>query len=232
MSIFFSEPKHGIRLMSKESTTRCSIEVLNETFILDWRRAFYWESEKILVVSDLHLGKAGHFRKHGIPIPSEIHSQDIYALNGLLADYNPNKIILLGDLFHSDFNEEWLGFKEWVLQNGAREIILVKGNHDILDDQIYQLSTMKIVDELTVGSFHFTHEFVMSELYNISGHIHPSVLLRGHARQGINLPCFCFDRASALMPAFGNFTGTYRIKPKKGSRIYAIAENHIIALIA
>jgi DNA ligase-associated metallophosphoesterase len=218
--------------MSNDTTPKCSVEVLGETFVLDWRRAFYWESENILVVSDLHLGKAGHFRKHGIPIPSEIHSQDIDFLNGLLADYNPQRIILLGDLFHSDFNEEWFEFKEWILQNKDREIILVKGNHDILDDQVYQLSAMKIVDELVIGAFHFTHEFVKSDRYNISGHIHPSVLLKGHARQGINLPCFYFDTSSALMPAFGNFTGTYRINPKKGSRIYAIAENQIIALIA
>ena len=30
----------------------------------------FWEEEKALIVSDLHFGKTGHFRKSGIAVPA------------------------------------------------------------------------------------------------------------------------------------------------------------------
>ena len=49
-----------------------TIELQGEELILTNKRAMYWAAQKALILSDLHVGKTAHFRKHGIPIPDEI----------------------------------------------------------------------------------------------------------------------------------------------------------------
>ena len=46
-----------------------SHNIFNQTFLLSAQRTVFWEEEKTLILSDLHLGKSGHFRKSGIAIP-------------------------------------------------------------------------------------------------------------------------------------------------------------------
>ncbi|HNU41619.1 MAG TPA: phosphoesterase, partial [Cyclobacteriaceae bacterium] len=66
-------------------------------------------------------------------------------------------------------------------------------------------------------------------VYNLSGHIHPAVRLKGTGRQSVMLPCFYFGKQQGILPAFGSFTGMARIVPKKEDRIFVIAENKVIA---
>jgi metallophosphoesterase superfamily enzyme len=57
----------------------------------------------------------------------------------------------------------------------------------------------------------------------LSGHIHPCVRLSGKARNSMTLPCFWFAEKFGVLPAFGDFTGTYRVVPKKGDQVYVCA---------
>ncbi|MFY0601225.1 MAG: ligase-associated DNA damage response endonuclease PdeM [Cyclobacteriaceae bacterium] len=205
--------------------------LLGQTLILHPLKSIYWKEQEALIISDLHLGKAAHFRKSGIPIPAEIHYHDFRNMNVLVSKYSPKTIIFLGDLFHSDYNEEWTDFIQWIETQGKVRIVLVRGNHDVLDDSLYQLPNFEVMESWNLSPFLFTHETVDSDEYNISGHVHPAIRLQGSARQGVTLPCFYFDERSALMPSFGNFTGGYKIKPAKSSRIFAVAEDNIIALV-
>jgi uncharacterized protein len=66
--------------------------------------------------------------------------------------------------------------------------------------------------------------------YNLAGHIHPGVSLRGKGRQSLTLPCFYFGRHQALLPAFGVFTGLARIKPVKEDKVFVIVEDKIMDL--
>ena len=56
------------------------------------------------------MGKAGHFRKNGIPITKKVHIADLQILHDLLIEHKPEEVILLGDLFHSSHNNEWQDF--------------------------------------------------------------------------------------------------------------------------
>lgn len=202
-----------------------------QNLIIDPLRAVYWIEQKMLIVSDLHLGKAGHFRKNGVPVPRQVHISDFQKLNSLIEKYTPESIIFLGDLFHSELNEEWQDFVFW--SNHHREIrqILIEGNHDILHQKAYAATQIEILQQLTLPPFHLTHVPADSELYNLAGHIHPSVRLTGSARQGATFPCFYFAARSGLFPAFGNFTGNHRIKPKKGDRVFALTGHSVIDLM-
>lgn len=204
---------------------------LAQNLFLDPLKAIFWQERKMLIISDLHIGKAAHFRKSGIPIPKSVHSHDYQNMNSLISHYEPESLVFLGDLFHSDINDEWNDFLVWLKLHEKTHMILVKGNHDILSDNIYNQSNLIITDKLLENPFLFTHEKAETKYYNISGHIHPSIRLSGAARQTISLPCFYFAKESAVIPAFGNFTGYINIKPEKDSNVFAIAEHEIIALM-
>ena len=72
--------------------------------------AVWWEAKQTLWLSDLHLGKAAHFRKHGVPIGSEPTLETVHRLREQIKGFGPSRILLLGDLFHSDINREWEPF--------------------------------------------------------------------------------------------------------------------------
>jgi metallophosphoesterase superfamily enzyme len=71
-------------------------------------------------------------------------------------------------------------------------------------------------------------ERVAENVYNVAGHIHPGVLLRGSGKQAVTLPCFHFSRQQAILPAFGSFTGLARIHPKKEDRIFVIVDETVM----
>lgn len=207
------------------------IDLGGQQLILSTEKALFWVEQRLLVVSDLHLGKAGHFRKHGIPIPSGVHHHDLFRLETLIGQFTPETVLFLGDLFHSDFNDEWLDLLQFRKRHFHVNFLLVQGNHDVMNPDIYPSSGIELVDEHTLPPFHFTHKASESDLYNISGHVHPGIRLSGAARQGISLPCFFFEKDKGIMPAFGNFTGTYKIRPTKGSRVFAVSVDGVIELV-
>jgi len=190
-------------------------------------RAILWKSKKILIVSDLHLGKAGHFRKHGIPISRKIHLTDLQILESLIRNHNPSEVILLGDLFHSFENNEWQDFITFIDIYSSVHFTLVEGNHDILDEYP---EALKCTQLLEIPPFSFTHIKENSKFFNLSGHIHPGVSVRGKARQNIVMPCFYFSSEHGLLPAFGQFTGVKKIKPKVDDQVFGIAEGTVIEL--
>lgn len=217
----------GSQSLQKEAL----FQLENQELVIDLLKAIYWPEQNMLIVSDLHLGKAGHFRKNGVPIPRQVHITDFQKLNSLITKYSPGTIVFLGDLFHSEENEEWHDFVFWSKNHENRRQVLVAGNHDVLDEKAYAGTPMEVFSELVVPPFHFTHEPLESELFNLAGHIHPGVRLSGNARQGASFPCFYFTKRSGLFPAFGSFTGTYKIRPKKGDVVFALTEDFVVALI-
>lgn len=208
------------------------IELLNEKAVLLPQKALWLKSKKTLLLADLHFGKINHFRKSGIPVPARANERNTEALITLLQATKVDRVIFLGDLFHSHYNEEWevVGQIRKHFVNCAFELVL--GNHDILSELQYKRNNLKVYfKELREGDLILTHEpmrDVPAGTYNLSGHLHPGVQLRGTGRQAVTLPCFYFGKNQGILPAFGSFTGLARIQPKKEDRIFVIAEDKII----
>ena len=193
-----------------------------ETLHLLPEKAVYWEEQHMLIVADLHLGKAGHFRKAGIPVPAAVHWHDLKVLAALLTTYQPEKVLLLGDLFHSSLNNEWWDFEGLLESFPKQQFILVKGNHDILPEPAYRQPNLEIyADVLHLSPFTFCHippeKEMVQQGYYISGHLHPGVRVIGE-----KLPCFYFSPKGAVLPAFGRFTGFINMKIQKKDRVFAI----------
>lgn len=203
-------------------------KVCEQTFQLLPEKAIYWEEQSFLILADLHLGKAGHFRKAGIPVSDMVHSKDMLNLDRLITKTKPEHVIFLGDLFHSEHNLGWPAFKRWMESKAPLTFTLVLGNHDILPEHEYQIRNLDVQEEMSIGPFKFTHIPEETELYNVAGHIHPAIKLRGKGRQSMKVPCFHFDSQRAVLPAFGAFTGTAGLKVKKADHVFAIGDHEVI----
>src|SRR5277367_3678317 len=95
------------------TNTPISFNLLNQDLLLLPQKAIYWKQEKALIAADVHLGKVGHFRKSGIAVPRDLEQDDLACLSDLIDEYRPEKILFLGDLFHSDMNADWEWFALW-----------------------------------------------------------------------------------------------------------------------
>lgn len=185
----------------------------------------------MLLLADLHLGKTAHFRKAGIAVPSAAAQSNWDRLYSLLLDYKPQKVVFLGDLFHSSYNPVWEDVGIMTVQFKYTQFLLIQGNHDILAKADYEQAGLSVYPSLEIGPFLFTHEPLeesSSEQYNLAGHIHPCVHLRGNGRQRLRLPCFYFGKNGGLLPAFGAFTGMAGIQPKDGEEVYVVAEDCVL----
>lgn len=187
-----------------------------------------------LVVSDLHFGKITHFRKNGIGIPTHGIEDNWALLRSMLLNENIDEVIFLGDLFHAHINDECYAFFDLLTQFPSISFILIKGNHDILDESIYHTGGLQVYDVLKKGPFIFTHEPLeeLTEAYCISGHIHPGVRMVGKGGQSVRLACFYFGEHQALLPAFGSFTGLKTIKPLENDRVFVCLPDEVIEVFA
>ena len=100
-------------------------------------RCLFWEEQKALILADLHFGKTGHFRKYGIAVPQSVYKEDLQRLVAQIQFFQPKQLIIVGDLFHSHANKELELFKRWRENFPGLIIHLIKGNHDILQDDWY-----------------------------------------------------------------------------------------------
>lgn len=211
-----------------------TFEFLGQTLHLHPLRALYWTEARTLLMADLHLGKSTHFRKNGIPVPAGVMDATIDQLMSVLLDFKPERVLFLGDLFHSEYNREWEAIAALISQFKDISFNLVPGNHDILDRSVYREAGLAVTEaELVEGPWLFTHhpqEELSPELYNLSGHIHPGVRLSGGGKQTLRLPCFYFGKNQGILPAFGSFTGTAIIPVKRGDQVFVIAEGQVIKM--
>lgn len=180
-----------------------------------------------IILSDLHLGKAMHFRKNGIALPQDLGHDNLKRLNQILSEHKPKELLILGDLFHSKMNTEWEDFKALRYHFSKTKFILVEGNHDSFALKEYQKANIEVYSEIERNGMLYTHEPRETELVNCYGHIHPAIRLKGSALQSLRLPCFYLDADQIILPAFGVFTGMHAMKAKKNAKIFAIAEKKI-----
>jgi uncharacterized protein len=204
----------------------------NEVITLLPEKALYLPNHKTVLVADLHFGKINHFRKSGIAVPAKANDKNTDSLINVINSVKPDRVIFLGDLFHSHYNQEWETVGQILKHFSSCSFELVLGNHDILSLQQYQRHSIKVFEnQLIIGQWLLTHEplsLTPENFYNLAGHIHPGVRLAGSGRQSIMLPCFYFGKQQGILPAFGSFTGLASIRPKKDESVFVLADGKIM----
>ncbi|HEX6645311.1 MAG TPA: ligase-associated DNA damage response endonuclease PdeM [Gemmatimonadales bacterium] len=209
------------------------VEVAGERVRLLPERAAYWERERTLIAADLHWGKAAAFRAGGIPIPRGTTSAGLERLDRALDRTGAARLAILGDLLHA---RAWRGtetvriIREWRERRRALEVLLVRGNHDRrAGDPPPELSIGTVDGPSPLGPFVLRHEPRPDPRgYVLAGHVHPGVTVHGRGRERLRLPCFSIGPGLAILPAFGEFTGTALTDPDPRDRIFAIAGDEVV----
>ncbi len=186
---------------------------------------------KTICLSDLHLGKAGYFSQNNLPLPVIAHQIDLDNLKEIDILYNAYTILILGDLFHSSNIYEAEELRN-IIDKSKNDWILIKGNHDILDNATYlNMGFKKVFKKYIQKDFCFVHEPNENDLakyFCICGHLHPGVILRSKGKQSFSFPCFYKTQTQLILPAFGSLTGLFFIKPiKKQTTTIAICNQRL-----
>jgi uncharacterized protein len=174
-------------------------------------RALFWPREKSLLIADLHLGKGDTFRSAGIPLPSGGTRHDLERITRLLARTQATRLIVLGDMLHSDATERsWRQEWEWWRdRHHDLRVDVVAGNHDralqqaMLDVHIHPT-------KLALAPFVLRHAPTLNSAHVVCGHIHPVVRMPNVLRRW---PTFVLSAQQTILPAFSAFTGGALIDP-------------------
>ncbi|KQS92305.1 ligase-associated DNA damage response endonuclease PdeM [Chryseobacterium sp. Leaf394] len=205
-----------------------AIKIKNQSFVLTNQRALFWENEKALVLSDLHIGKTAHFRKNGIALANQVFESDLQRLSVLIEFFQPEKFIVVGDLLHAGDNAEVAEFCNWKEQFPDLKFYLIEGNHDRISKVLDKKLCLDFkAEKYESEDFLFIHDFDRKqEKFQISGHIHPGYVINSAVKR-IKLPCFVVTENQLLLPAFSEFTGLdTKNLPKKG-RYYVFTDAEI-----
>jgi len=213
-----------MRLVTEEITCK------DEIFTLTNQRVLFWAKEQALILSDLHVGKSATFRKHGIPISRKVLEDDLERLSRLIQYFQAQKLIVVGDLFHAEYNKDISYFNDWLTKTHIK-IELIAGNHDRHSERFYEELGLKVYSrEKIFDSIRFVHDETTpnEDYFTISGHTHPGVLIKGKGRQHIKLPCFQVTEHQLILPAFSKFTGLNTNNLPENCVCYAFTESSIV----
>ncbi len=189
--------------------------------------ALWWPDQRLLCVSDLHLGKSERIARRGGPTLPPYDSQEtLTRLAADIASTNPGTVICLGDSFDDLDASVAMNTTEkrdiTALQAG-RKWIWIEGNHDPgpIDLGGSHLSECKI------GPLTFRHIAQAQTQAEVSGHYHPKARLNARGR-AITRPAFLVDHTRLILPAYGTYTGGMRSSDQV---LNALLDNQALAIL-
>ncbi|GHS83616.1 DEAD/DEAH box helicase [Pseudomonas sp. PAGU 2196] len=212
-----------------------AIEHCGETLWLLPDKALYWPARRALLVADVHIGKAASYRALHQPVPRGTTEATLARLDQLLTSHECQMLIILGDFLHARTARApatLAKLQTWRERHAGLRIVLVRGNHDRHAGDPPPALGIEVVEEpWLLAPFALQHEPVVHPQHPVlAGHVHPVFVLQGRARQRLRLPCFLMGDAISLLPAFGEFTGGWRVHPDAENRVFLAGAGRVWAL--
>lgn len=171
--------------------------------------ALNWPVQRLLVVSDLHLGKSARLSAvGGAALPPYDTRETLARLKRDIEATDPAEVICLGDSFDTARIGALLPEDERALiedlQQG-RGWTWIEGNHDRGPTSLPGTHAAETVR----GPLTFRHVATRGAQGEVSGHYHPKarIPLRGRL---LSRPCFLLDAVRMILPAYGAYTGGLR----------------------
>jgi DNA ligase-associated metallophosphoesterase len=194
------------------------LDVAGVSLFADLFGALFWEEERLLVVSDLHLEKGSSFAARGLLLPPYDTTATLSRLASVIARHDPRMVIALGDSFHDPNAHRRLtpGDRDAIRSLQARrDWIWISGNHDPAPPR--EIGGV-VASDVAIGPIVFRHE-PTGAVGEVAGHLHPKarVAMRGRSMER---RCFASDGERAVMPAFGAYTGGLSIRDKAFAKIF------------
>lgn len=184
-----------------------SVAAGDAELVADCSGALYWPAERMLIVADLHLEKGSARAQRGFMLPPYDTPETLRRLGEVIARYEPQSVVALGDSLHDRGAARRLGSADLAqlaaLQTGRRWI-WVTGNHDpVVEPDLGG----EVIDDLETGGVSLRHIPTAGRVtFELAGHLHPAarVTLGGVAQRR---RCFACSAERLVLPAFGAFTG-------------------------
>jgi uncharacterized protein len=190
---------------------------------LDARRALWLPKARLLAIADLHIGYAWAHRHAGQMMPITARDTTPERLRALVDDYEPERLVLLGDIVHravpvGPINEGLLD----VLNCLPRELTItaIAGNHDRHLERLLPSDTRFVpVKHFAANGCVFVHgdsdsaAVAKTEIQDaknnrgwvVMGHEHPSVTLGDGVATWQKYPCFLVCAGLLVLPAFSQW---------------------------
>ncbi len=210
------------------------LELGSTEVILSSKRAVFLCQSRSLVLSDLHLGKSASFRARGLGLPEGTTKDDLEKMSSLIDEFDPQELLIAGDLIHSfDSLSPSITkmFQEWLDSHPKLRVKLTLGNHDKRTP--FEFQDLEILTKTSANGIVIAHD--PSDLpqfqYGISGHLHPSILLRDRWNGPLKCKGFLIRNGYHLiLPSFSDFTGTTPIHLGTKDSFYALSNNKVIEI--
>ena len=194
-------------------------------------RVAYRPDTATLFVADMHLGKSGSFRAHGVPVP-ESSTPDLQRLASLTKKYDAHTVVVLGDLLHdrNTLRGELGAQIQKELRDFPVPVHLVPGNHDLHTKDLDSLELTIAAEDGELDGLRLRHEPDPTSVSPmLAGHIHPVAILGTRGGPHLRTRCFHAKHQTMTLPAFGSFTGGFEIHWNDGS-LFAAGEQEVIPL--
>jgi metallophosphoesterase superfamily enzyme len=210
----------------------------SDDVILDSRRAVLLPRQETLVLADLFLGLGAGRRKRPDPVPNGQHHEIWERLLGLLEDYQPRRVVLLGDIkpnqghLEDEEGEELRGLF-YKLQAHGREVVQVVGHPERAWGPSLENTVM-----------HHRRIFVYPRHdppngFWINGGLHPLFALpiweADGSQQWIRYPAFLYTGFALVMPSFVPYAQGWEVmQPErlpKQARAWKVVGDYLLSPI-
>jgi hypothetical protein len=215
--------------------------------------ALYIPKEKVIIISDLHIGIEYEIYQSGITIPSQVERLE-RRIDSLIKQTKVNHLIILGDVKHQVPNISWQEYKEIpkFLEHFSKiKVSIVKGNHDgnierlaSKDVDIYEPSGFKINDVILTHGHAWPNKEDLKAKYLIMGHVHPSIQFSVEKFRTVE-PCWLkckidnkkleekFEvktnfKQGIVMPAFNHLIGGMAFNSKDFEPLGPLLKNEVL----
>lgn len=199
-------------------------------------RAAWLPDAGLLLVADVHFGKAASFRRLGVPVPRGTTGANLARLDALFSRLpGVRELVFLGDFLHAASGRAPATLQAlltWRQRHAGVVITLVRGNHDDRAGDPPAALGIAVMDEPWLhAGLALCHDPATPRpagRYALAGHLHPVARL-GRGVDAVRLPCF-HARAQGLMvlPAFGAFTGGAVVRAAAGETLYLVAPHQVL----
>ena len=222
----------------------------SEDVILDSRRAILMPRQETLVIADLFLGLGAGRRKRPEAMPTGQQHEIWERLLGLLEDFKPKRVAILGDIkpnqghLEEDEAEELkLLFRK--LSNHGREVVQVVGHPERSWGPSLEGTGIQPMDTYRVGSNTLMHRrriFVYPRHdpptgFWINGGLHPlfavPVAAPDQSEGWLRYPAFLYTGFALVMPSFVSYAQGWEVmQPErlpKQARAWKVVGDNILS---
>jgi len=198
-----------------------------EDLILDGRLALFHRKQIWLAVADLHFGYEISQRAAGRLMPMWGMESVEQRLTQLLAAYQPQRLIIVGDVVH---DSAAASAAQALLERLGKscDVVVLAGNHDR-----HFARTTRLLESWEEQGFYFHHGHCAADLQGVTqiiGHHHPAGTIRDGAGLHLKLPAFVQQGSCWILPAFSPWAAGAPWQPDEESRIWLCTPQRVLLL--